>query len=779
MNELDLKRRDQRFIIALTVAIALVALLVFVFARMNYAFTFWSGGIGDTVQDSANLLTIGTWGQDDDYIPPIDVPPANFDDVVEVLRTRDAHIFHGYRHIHILGHDLNDDVPMIPANIQTYDVLVFKIDTVIYAVQVVGPFDATVLSSWSSLQAGITNSNIALNTGSANFQTGNVYTRAHAPIVHGGNRWLARHDNVTSTPHIGSDWFMISSNWIEQVYPVGSITLFGNERYRKVVASPTPVQPGTTEHWKLIPYVSREAFNVPFWDSQAVWDFHDVVNHHGFHYVSLINGNTDIPGTSASWQQFVRFDPAEVVPWHHIGIGRPWQAGDFVRANVDGQVQHFFNQPGGGGWVPILPNHGQWHSVSNWEDLTGVRPWSATTQYNVAGTLVLYEGLIYRMTSAWAAQGVSPINAPGHWARVLTWEEIQRPTPWTTGLVATGPHLFYVPSSGYRILVAASMNEWSGFNPVTDSRFRHVQEWDATTTYVRIDTIGEGWGNPGRAHVYTLNADGTRQFWQFSNIAGAPTTITGESPGESPFWQPFEFSTTQQIVITEVANRFIVWDRAPHATDDRLPGAPSITNSNWIRRVTPVENTFVFTQMANGLITLWRNNLTAGNISQPGTDASWTQVYFPTGLNFVYTINAVGIYQFWYSGTQISSTPALTSPHWQMLRYELFSTVPNFFYMQSGGGQAIYFEINPGSAWRQVYNAWIGSSEVAASTGGNTMINHWMPQNAFQNGDIVVYEDTETNTFRYFRLRAGVNANLASGISPFSPAGNMFWQPIR
>lgn len=768
-----IKLQDRKLKIALTVVVIVTILLVFAVSRINPAWTFWFSGISGEEVTTVGGVLIGEWDMEIDEIP-VEPPVANFDEMFEAIRQRDAHIFYGYRHIHILGHNLSVDSPIIPINIEVYDVLVFKLESTIYAIQVVGEILPAVLSSWENLAAGISNVNVRLNTGDSNFTVGNVYTRAHGPVNYGGRQWLARHDNVASIPHVGNDWFLIANNWTEQVYPVGSIVRHGNQHFRKIAPTSGVVNP-TSEAgegiWMEIPYLSRELFNVPLWVDADVWYLNDVVNHHGFHYVSLIDYNFDIPGTTSNWHLFYEFDPLETVPWHNEGIGRPWQNGDFVRATVGEQVSYFFRE-GAGGNAPasIFPDGWAWQSVADWHDLIGVAPWNNALRGTTGntGVIVEYNGNIFRLMGTWIPDATPP-NGAAHWERILRWEETQTPAAWGP---ANWPRGSLVTQNEQYFITVEEMGTW--YNPAdlnTSPRVRRINPWDESQIYIPFANLT--WGG-GIAHAYTIEND-EMIFWEF--IGTGP--ISGERPGLSPMWQQFEFLTTQNIVITEIAGRLAIWDRAASAVNELAPGAPSITNPNWVRRLMPVQNLFAFTKNGNGLTTLWRNNMTAGNISQPGTDASWTQIYFPTGRHYVSTVNEVGIYQFWYSPMQSNTPPSPVSPHWQMLRYELFSEVPNFFYMEASGGQVVYFEVNPRSAWQQVKNAWIGGNEVAAITGGNTMINHWLPQNSFVDFEIVVYEDTLTNTFRYFRLRDNVDVTFASGISPFSPEGNLFWQPIR
>jgi len=114
--------------------------------------------------------------------------------------------------------------------------------------------------------------------------------------------------------------------------------------------------------------------------------------------------------------------------------------------------------------------------------------------------------------------------------------------------------------------------------------------------------------------------------------------------------------------------------------------------------------------------------------------------------------------------------PSFNDPNWELLKNDYLASVPEFFYLITDG-QVVYFERRANNSWRQLSNAWTGRFD--------RMINHWIPHNSYQNGDIVVYGITGTNTYRYFRMRNGVDAGQTAGIPPFSLAGSIYWEPIR
>ena len=734
----------------------LFGLLQFTFTAIHQAHGFWWHGISTATQSVGTFITISTWDRDESE-------PVNFDDVIDALLRADPFLANGTRSVHIIGCDITDAAPIRPIVVMPYDVLVFAMGDSITAVKSVGVLPIGVFDSWVNLQAALNTNSVALTMQGAGHNAANVYTRQHAPVSFGGNRWLARHDNVTGIPMIGEDWFLVSNTWVNQYYPIGSITTHSGRQWRKTGTGLG--EPGVAANWAEIPFVDREAFEVPIWYA-ASWGISDVVRHHGVFYVSTVAGNTTTPGLSPTWQIFTPFDATNTVP--NWVSGTVYAVGDFVRV---GSRYFVLSAAWGATAGPIGST--AWTEVHNYDHLSGIKPWDSGVTYTMTthpSILVEHQGMIFQLTGH-SPMGTEPQSEGSHWRRIMTWAETQRPTPFRLGDSMAGMYqpvrIFEVSgiaNPGYYALIGLY---WASAtpNPATSDRFRRVDEWSPSRTYTSNHSP---WGG-GYAHVYTIDeATGQRIFWQATSLA-----VSGAAnyPHDgSPHWSRFVFDTSGlDLVVTTVGGRPVVWDRNPSAACSPRP--PSIMNNDWIRRAFPVTNPYVFTNY-NGTITLWRNTNTAapGNANLPGGDG-WTLIPFRTGIEFVYTVNEAGIPHFWRSPTQSSTAPSMSNPAWTLLRYELFAQVPEVFFMFDDMGRVTHFEQRDDGTWLKLSNAWIGSFGV--------MVNRWNAHNNYRLGDIVVYGTTLTNTYRYFRIREGTNASLATGVSPMSPAGNVFWEPVR
>lgn len=398
---------------------------------------------------------------------------------------------------------------------------------------------------------------------------------------------------------------------------------------------------------------------------ERVWDLHDVTYYQGSFYVSLHDNNTAHPTNTNSWSLFHRFIPDQTVPWFENQVpSSGWSAGDFVRANFGINTYYFFNEPAPGlPSVPITPATGVWQQVFKFSELAGIRKWSATNQYSIANTLVMHNNEIYRLMGTWAPLGTQPSLAPFFWERILTWEETQRPIAWVDGIAATGP-MFFELDSEFFVLINET---WAGhtLDPRIDPRFRPVRLFDEFTAYTAFQNLT--WGI-GIAHTYTIDeTTGRRKFWQFNATPGGPTTITGEIPGVSTFWQPFDYFTRRDIVITLEGDTYVVWDATVSLASNTNLGEPSDSNPNWQRRLITVDENFTFTTEPDGRVTLWRNNLTNGNISRPGNNTDWTQVPFQTFANYFYTVDSQSVIRFWFTPNRSSENPNINHPDWEMI----------------------------------------------------------------------------------------------------------------
>ncbi|MCL2862093.1 MAG: hypothetical protein FWE22_06755 [Firmicutes bacterium] len=758
-NSIKTNRIRKRVLIAiLSVLLAgVIAFLPFI----PRTIAFWGSEIQSEPSLFSTIVRIGSWDTREGVI-------VNFDDAVAVLTEQDPLIQNGTRRIHILGDADTQALPNRPVSVNQYDIFMFKTDGVIIAVTATGSVSLSIFDSWQAFDQAISLSSIPFSNQATVFNPLSTYTRSHAPILHNGRRYLARHDSVTSTPSIGNDWFRVTPFWVNQSYPIGSLVTHMGAHFRKI--STLDAEPGTNSAiWQEIPFVDRSIFDTPIWYQRA-WNLHSVVLHHGVFHVSLIQNNTASPANPLYWQEIIPHDPAATVP--NWTFGTSYQVGDFVKSIVGSEERFFTLVHAWGATFNPVTNPAAWTEVFNFDGLTTVQPWSPTTTYDGewAGRLVEYQGFIFQVTGH-SGIGITPLQAPDHFRRILTWEETQRPIPLSGPLsgVHTATRLFEVlhrPNPGYFALV---INAWAGYNPTnfdTSPRFRRVERFDPNQTYHQVGH--NTWNTALRYHAYTIDEETNEKiFWEAFN---APSSgITGYAPSdESPHWRRFVFDASgEELIITTVNNRPVVWERnfAPGV----IPSQPSILNPEWTRRIFPVDNDYVYT-IYNGARTLWRRNGTGSTNEIPGAGSDWTHIPFRTGIPFVYTVNSVGIHMFWHSPSQSNTHPALGNLYWNLLGEALHTSVPDFFYMISDG-EVFYFEQSAYGPWMRHRNAWHGKV-------GTQMVNYWYRHNFYNSGDIVVYGTTLHNLNRFFRMREGVNARLAVGISPMSNAGMAFWEAI-
>ncbi|MCL2256274.1 MAG: hypothetical protein FWC11_05395 [Firmicutes bacterium] len=735
-----------------------VALVVALLPFLSRTFAFWGTEILPYAP-FARIIRIGSWDTREGVV-------VNFDDAFAVIYDSDPLIQNGTRRIHILGEVESQPHPNRPDSINQYDVLLFKVDGIIIAVRTTGSISPSVLYSWQTLDTALSVGNIPFSNQTNVFNALSTYTRTHAPILFNGRRYLARHDNVTSTPAIGNDWFRVSPHWINQSYPVGSLVTHAGAHFRKI--STLDAEPGTNPTiWEEVPFVDRTIFDTPLWYNRA-WNLHDVVLHHGVFFVSLANNNTALTTNTAFWQEIIAHDPSTTVPtWT---LGTTFQVGDFVRY-LGGTEERFFTLTLAWGATQSPIGSPAWTEVFNFDELTAVIPWSATTTYDASwlGRLIEYQGFIFQSVGHSAA-GITPLQNPSHFRRILTWQETQSPIVFTGSLagVHTATRIFdvrHIDNPGFFALISDAYATHNPPNFDTHGWWRRVESFDPNRVYHQFTS--NTWNVERRYHVYTFSENGERIFWE---VAQAPASgIVGIEPNDnSPHWRRFVFDTSnEELIVTSVNNRPVVWERNTPA--GVVPREPSVLNPDWSRRVFPVSDSFVYT-INNGSRTLWSRD-TLGETSEiPGFGDVWTHRPFRTGISFVYTVNSVGIHMFWHSSEQSNAHPSISSADWQLLGEALHLSVPAFFFMVNDG-EVFYFEQNPYGPWRRHQNAWHGKV-------GTEMLNYWYQHNSYQPGDIVVYGTTATNLNRFFRMREGINTRLAVGISPMSNAGRAFWEAI-
>ncbi|MCL2621743.1 MAG: hypothetical protein FWD32_01780, partial [Firmicutes bacterium] len=278
-----------KFVISWMVILLLASLSLFHAVPTTYGLWWTSPNKSEKV---GRLVQIGVWG---------DVNLDNLNDIVEQIRQSDKFLLKGTNTVHVIGVQTSSNTPTAPASFSSGDVFVWqRASGTIIAAQVVGSVSNSVFDTWANLDAALVTSTENITNAQNSYIAGGVYTRLHAPVTFSGQRWLARHDNVTSTPSVGADWFLISptGSWINQSYPVGSFVERNGVHYRKIDAADTT--PGTDALiWEEVPLHHVQA-DAPDWYSRA-WSINEIVKHNDQFYVSVVNNNAATPGASANW----------------------------------------------------------------------------------------------------------------------------------------------------------------------------------------------------------------------------------------------------------------------------------------------------------------------------------------------------------------------------------------------------------------------------------------------------------------------------------------------
>jgi hypothetical protein len=585
---------------------------------------------------------------------------------------------------------------------------------------------------------------------------------------------------VRSTPARGSDWYQISETWINQRYPIGSFVQHfydGKMRhYRKIVIE--DAQPGPNPHiWSEVEEFTDEAADELEWRSR-VYNLHEFVRYNNNYYISVINNNIAIP-TGPGWQLIPAFDPALTVPtFTGTGANADYPVGAFVRHNG----VHYIKTASQAGTPPNMP----WLRVQNWNDASGVpffdtnvnyatRPLGTLVRHMISGELLVFE--LIRTTGNFPAQ---PQDDPTYWRRVLKWSETQVPAEWTPGVFPAGRFFRFTHPNLITVDYYATMETTRNNQSITtggpsgnaQSTFSRVQQWNPTQLYI-MPAINNA--ATERYHCWTDEPDGTRAFWvRIGTAGGVGGGISGAAnrpTDDHPLWRRHVFTCQENIIISEVAGHPAIWRRTPLSQVTNPSGSanpsPSMLFDDWTRVVAGVTERYVFT-VYDEIVTLWETGV-FGTEQEPGRGTDWTMVDFRTGREFVLTENAVGMKSFWRSATQSSTRPAPGSSVWQMLNQETQHDA-RFVYM-ARGGTVVYLDTESDSGWLELSNAWIGGTY-------DTMFYHFSVNNIYQPGDIVVFGSTLTDTYRYFRFRAGANPIQAAGLLPSSPMGLMFWEPI-
>ena len=694
---------------------------------------------------------------------------SEIDEIVASIIASDPLLQDGITRLHILGYNNGSNVPNQPDSIASFDTLIWvrESGTVMVALAT-APLNVSIFGSWENLEEGLNNSNVPVTSWGNMFRLGDVYTRTHAPVLYNGQMWFERHDNVVSSPIIGDDWFLINDDWVSQSYPIGSIVMHQGRHFHKI--SEVDAKPGTdVDVWREIPSY-EEMSNVMTW-YHTYWDSYYIVSFEGEFYISLVDNNSQVPGTGDGWALIPRFGSIDIV--QQFVMGRHYEIGDVVRVGDGRNALYFLKRVGWASPNPIGDNTGAWLLVQNWHELMQVKNWRADVLYgnDFVGLVVESNGRFFEKLPGWADLGTPPDQQPMVWRRILSWNESIAP------LSHEGPGV-YAENSVFRFIVndneyffASIQNvpSWFQGSVQTPSEFfRPIEEWNSKQIYT---VFGHGiWDEEfgRRYHTYTFDDDGNRIFWVLrGSSAGASGTVIGEHPEESPFWERIEFFNRESSFVMHVDGVPLIWNRNPNIPLDNYIRQPSVLHDDWIRREKIISDEFVYTIYGDGMFGLWRRNGTGLSAQEPGIGSEWIFEDFKTGFEFVYTVNAAGIITFWRSPTQSATMPG--GSEW--IRYSPpISKESDVVYFEVDG-QPFYYSTDRGDSLFHLSTAWVG--------GSNKIQYYWDANNEYQVGDVVVFGETRVNTYRYFRLRPGFSPENTRGISPMSPLGRQMWQPLR
>jgi hypothetical protein len=765
-------------------------LLISITSTTSYA--FWPDRYSDT--SAPFLVEIGSWDT------PQHPDATTLNNVVERIRNSDPLVANGTRQIHVLG--IEPFNPLIPTSINPRDIIVWqRANGRVIAAQVFGAITnpAATLQNWTAIEALLLTSsaNNALNSShntNALFDATNIYTRAHAPVVHNGVSWLARHDNVASIPAIGTDWFQVSETWVNQSYPVGSITKHGSSHYIKVSAADAIPGQDTAIWQEFSPL--QQSDDIPNYISRTYSDGEIVQFPEGSNifYISTINNNTGTPGINAGWTRIDLFDPNTIPEWP---AGQPYVGGQSIVTVTTNGVAQYFRSIAGSALSPLTAPFA-WTEIRNWNGLTGVQRWNPNTRYDIGHplltTFVSYnvstdpnveDWQIYQRTANWGAQTNNPPNSPDSgplWRRILRWSETQGPSLWSPGAYPTN-----------RVFTDTSGNYWASVQPTStfavlaaNAHYRPVPLW---TEQQEFTVIGGGpWSVfTRRYHCYTLDSSGNPMFWYLDNLAGNPpgtstsggvTTVSGtgqivtnpnnyiDNPASSPHWRLITFECTEDMVVTVVEGEFRVWERQPTANSP-IQEPHNARPHDWLPRVFGTSASVSYT-ISDGRILFWDNILGATTVQEPGLPLAghphhWAPfTTYRTGVNYTYTYIA-GILQFWHSPVQSPVQPSLNVPLlWTNITPNNNSTpIPQYILIDYGSSMH-FFDTSRPSGWIELGSAWIGGFQ-------NTIVHHFSTESTYVTGDIVVQGTTLTNLYRYFRLSSN---GIWQPIDPFNP---LYW----
>jgi len=738
-----------------------------IFAASSVA-AFWNQFLVP-IQYQEFLVQIGDQIWNNEIIeenPGLDVGEIN--DIVSSIIASEPLLQDGITRLHILGQDNGNNTPNYLDSVGYFDVIIWvRENGTVTVALATAPIDVNIFDSWESLEMALESPNIALTAWGDVFSSGNIYTRTHVPILHNSQLWFARHDNVTSEPIVGDDWFLIGDDWIPQSYPNGSIVMYQNRHFYKISDDAQPSL--DIDAWREIPLYEAVS-DVMTW-YHTYWDAYYIVVFQGNYYISLVDNNVQVPGTGDDWLLIPRFDSVSIVP--EFIMGTHYEIGDVVRVGHGADALHFRKMIDGTSPNPIGDTSGAWLLIQNWRELTEVQTWRPYILYGngFVGLVVEHNGQFFEKLDGWASLGMSPSEQPMVWRRVLTWNESIAPLNHQGSDVYEANTIFRSTVDGAEHFFVSIQDVPAGFQgsvSMESEFFRPVEEWDSEQVYTVFGHAIWDVGFNRRYHAYTLDEHNNRIFWVLRDSpTGITGTVFGIHPENSPFWEQVEFFSHENVVTTFMSGAPVIWSRNPNIPLGAYIRAPSVLHNDWIRRETMVSDEFVYTIDDDNIFDLWRRISPDPSQQEPGAGNDWERESFKTGIEFMYTVNEAGVVTFWHSPTQSSTPPGGSG--WTVYSPPIMKQAEIVYFELDD--EILYFATNRGDNLFHLSTAWIGGSEIIRY--------HWNVNNEYQEGDVVVFGTTQLNTYRYFRLRPGILPGNTRGISPMSHLGRQIWQPLR
>lgn len=608
--------------------------------------------------------------------------------------------------------------------------------------------------SWDTLETALAESPYFIG-GTAysdfvRFYQDKLYTTAHAPVLFEGNYYLARHDNVLSTPEIygNDDWFFVSGLYVPQDYPSGSIVEHNGRHFRKLSPSINGEPGKDAAGWKLLDYAPDGVREIAAWSNNQVWKLNDIVLCNGQYYVCILDGNRLEPDLDLPvvWE--------ELPEYHESRFAVPdWeQNSDYLQNDVVVyQDEYYLAQEN------IYPGQESPDINSNWQHVV---------QYISGNTVPAYAS-----------------------------DKIYEPYAFVSCADSSGVTGYYVSPDGNNNALPGDKNgPWipvSSWNEETSG----VEDWNEDRQYIDRDLgmfayyAGEIYRfegkNPPKGKAPPNQANSWTRIPKWSEIAGN--------------WRG------EETICSKLNNKYIVWklNADKFFTTQNQPQEPVVGasgNNDWIQYEKEFASQYVYTTYG-GRIVLWYSEQPS-NIVPGAADSPWREISYKTNNNYVYTVNAAGAIKVWYSQNKSSVPPGANLAEWTELYSSMDSESFPYFYITKEE-KTYYYETRvigtdgslqlylPGKqyvadsslVWFETSQTWIGGNSFVSnqneSVEKNAVAYYWNSRNIYLPGEIVVYGTTKTNTYSYYRLRENADPYEATGREPSSYSGYLYWEPLN